>query len=102
MTEAHLDHPNRPQYDPRISLGNIAVIVTIITAVVTVTGYVGSIDSKVAANTVRIAYIEDRLNRDSTAYTEIKRDNTARLDRIENKVDEVIKTIQTNQREWKK
>lgn len=99
MTDDPTQHPNRPQYDPRISLGNIAVIVTVITAVITVTGYVGNIDSKVSANSVRIAYIEDRLDRDSAAYTEIKRDNTSRLDRIENKVDEVIQTIQRNQRE---
>lgn len=100
MSDEPIPH-NRPKFIAEISLGNLVSIITIIATATAVTGYIGNIETKVAANTVRIYAIEERLNRDATTYTEIKRDNTARLDRIENKVDDVMRTIQSNQRGWR-
>lgn len=100
MTDETINAP-RVKFTPEFSLGNLVAIIAIIGSTVSVTLYIGSIEKIIAANMVRIAYTEDRLNRESSITMEIKRDNTARLDRIENKLDDLQRTIQSNQRGWR-
>lgn len=94
-------HSNRPKFVAEVSLGSIVSVITIIASAISVSSYIGRIDAKTEANSVRIYALEDRLNRDASTTIEVKRDNTARLDRIENKVDDVMRTIQSNQRGWR-
>jgi hypothetical protein len=80
-----------PKFVAEISLGSVASICAVFAAAISVTMYVARIEAGQQVNSSRIDSIEDRMSRTEVAATEAKREQTARLDRIENKIDSLLR-----------
>lgn len=80
-----------PKFVAEVSLGSVASIIAVFTAAISVTIYVARIEAGQQVNSARIESIEDRMSRTEGAATEAKREQTARLDRIENKIDSLLR-----------
>jgi len=80
-----------PRFVAEISLGSLVSIVTILSSAVGVTLYISRIETVQAVNTARISSIEQRFSRADILTAEQKREYAGRLDRIENKIDTIIR-----------
>lgn len=82
-----------PKLVAEVSWGSIASIVTILATAIGVVQYVARIDAKTDVNSTRIVAIEERISRQDAASLEAKREQAARLDRIENKIDSLLREM---------
>jgi hypothetical protein len=80
-----------PKFVAEVSLGSILSIIAIASTAVGVTLYISKIESGQAVNSARINSIEERVSRADALAGEAKREQAARLDRIENKIDSLLR-----------
>lgn len=87
-----------PKFVAEVSLGSVASIIAVFAAAISVTMYVARIEAGQQVNSSRIESIEDRMSRTDVSASEAKREQTARLDRIENKIDSLLRETRTANR----
>lgn len=80
-----------PKFVAEVSLGSILSIIAIMSTTVGVTLYISKIESGQAVNSARISSVEERVSRADALAGEAKREQAARLDRIENKIDSLLR-----------
>jgi hypothetical protein len=80
-----------PRFVAEISLGSIVSIIAVLSSAVGVTLYISKIESGHAVNSARITSIEERVSRADALAGEAKREQADRLNRIENKIDSLLR-----------